>query len=59
MAGKQSIVTKFRQYGSKRLIKKDIPIICIGKTIGNQNSIKYLGIMLDQNLLGEAIANNV
>ena len=48
-------------FGSKRKLKKikDFSITCNGQTINNQKSVKYLGVMLDQELSGEAIANEV
>ena len=48
-------------FGSKRKLKKikDFFVTCNGQTINNQKSVKYLGVMLDQELSGEAIANEV
>ena len=46
-------------FGSKRKLKKikDFSVTCHGQTINNKKSVKYLGVMLDQELSGEAIAN--
>ena len=48
-------------FGSKRKLKKikDFFVTCNGQTINNQEAVKYLGVMLDQELSGEAIANEV
>ena len=48
-------------FGSKRKLKKikDFFVTCNGQTINNKKSVKYLGVMLDQELSGEAIANEV
>ena len=48
-------------FGSKRKLKKikDFFVTCNVQTINNKTSVKYLGVMLDQELSGEAIANEV
>ena len=44
-------------FGSTRKLKKikDFFVTCNGQTINNQKSVKYLGVMLDQELSGEAM----
>ena len=39
-------------FGSKRKLRKakEFSIICNGQNIKSQNSVKYLGVVLDQNL---------
>ena len=53
--------TELILFGSKRKLKKikDFFVTCNGQTINKQKSVKYLGVMLDQELSGEAIANEV
>jgi hypothetical protein len=48
-------------YGSKRKLKKlkDFKISCKGHTIESTNSVKYLGVSIDNTLSGENIVNNI
>ena len=48
-------------FGSKRKLRKaeEFYIECTGHKIKAQNSMKYLGLNLDNQLSGEAIVNNI
>ena len=48
-------------FGSKRKIKnvENFSVECSGQIIKSQESVKYLGINIDQSVSGEAIANNI
>ena len=53
--------TECMLFGSKRKIKSvnNFKIECMGQTIKGQESIKYLGVHIDQCVSGEVVAKNV
>ena len=56
-----TVNTKCILYGSKRKLRKaeEFYIECNGHKIKALNSVKYLGLNLDNQLSGEAIVNNI
>ena len=48
-------------FGSKRNLRKveNFPVKCENKSVKHVNSVKYLGVQLDNDLCGKSIVNNV